>query len=40
MAQYSGLDHGVTKSWTQLNDFHFHFSLSSEIKIHNLEGSI
>ena len=30
--QYSGLEnsmdcivHGVTKSWTQLNDFHFHF---------------
>ena len=33
--QYSGLensmdciDHGVTKCWTQLSDFHFHFSLS------------
>ena len=27
--QYSGLenslDYGVTKSWTQLNDLHFHF---------------
>ena len=33
--QYSGLEnsmdcvvHGVTKSWTQLSDFHFQFSLS------------
>ena len=33
--QYSGLEnsmvcivHGVAKSWTQLSDFHFHFSLS------------
>ena len=30
--QHSGLEsscivHGVTKSWTQLNAFHFHFSL-------------
>ena len=32
--QYSGLEnsidckvHGVAKSWTQLSDFHFHFSL-------------
>ena len=32
--QYSGLEnsmdcivHGVTKSWTQLSDFHFHFFL-------------
>ena len=32
--QYSGLEnlvdcivHGVTKSWTRLSDFHFHFSL-------------
>jgi len=32
--QYSGLENlmdctvlGVTKSWTRLNDFHFHFSL-------------
>ena len=25
--QYSGLEnsHGVTKSWTQLSDFHFHY---------------
>ena len=36
--QYSGLEnsmdcivHGVTKSWTQLSDFHFHFFLSSVI---------
>ena len=34
--QYSGLEnsmdctvHGVTKSWTRLSDFHFHFSLCS-----------
>ena len=33
--QYSGLEnsmycivHGVAKSWTQLSEFHFHFSLS------------
>ena len=33
--QYSGLEnsmdyivHGVTKSWTQLSNFNFHFSLS------------
>ena len=32
--QYSGLEnsmdyivHGVAKSWTQLSDFHFHFSI-------------
>ena len=33
--QYSGLEnsmdcivHGITKSWTRLRNFHFHFSLS------------
>ena len=32
--QYSGVEnsmdckvHGVTKSWTRLNDFHFHFTI-------------
>ena len=36
--QYSGLEnsmdsvvHGVAKSWTQLNEFHFHFLLKSDI---------
>ena len=35
--QYSGLEnsmdcivHGVAKSWIQLNDFHFHFSLKKK----------
>ena len=34
--QYSGLEnsmdcivHGVAKSWTRLNDFHFHFPMKS-----------
>ena len=36
--QYSGLEnsmdcivHGVAKSWTQLSDFHSHFSLSTNL---------
>ena len=38
--QYSGLEnsmdcvvHGVTKSWTQVSNFHFHFQLLHEINI-------
>ena len=37
--QYSGLEnsmdcivHGVTKSWTQLNHFHFHSTANDEVK--------
>ena len=38
--QYSDLENsmdytvdGVTKSWTQLSDFHFHFTLRNKIKV-------
>ena len=38
--QYSGMEnsmdytvHGVTKSWTQLNDFHFHFEHSLALPV-------
>ena len=38
--QYSGMEnsmdcivHGVTKSWTQLSDFHFHFELSLALPV-------
>ena len=43
LLQYSGLEnsmgcvvHGVAKSQTQLNDFHFHFSLSKEARYSKL----
>ena len=44
--QYSGLEnsmdytvHGVTKSWTQLRDFHFHYGLLAFHSIHPLNFS-
>ena len=42
--QYSGLEnsmdcivHGVTKSWTQLSDFHFHMSTFVKLCKNNIE---